>query len=170
MLWELLVLQPKLFSSTCRTKVIAWSGVTVRGKDLIHGKATFCHVVPFWPTWQDQDPFPWVLSPLPYHAVCLLHSLCRSSGNMAGSISGNTWVRSWYCHDAPTPLPGYAPSFHIKQMFHIEHTAKQTLNSANSIVQLHHKSCFFSAGTTATLPNESKIFLHVKIHGLNIFF
>lgn len=101
--WELLLLQPKLFSSTCRTKLMAWSGVAIEGKDLIHGKAAFCHALPFWPTWEDQDPFPWVVSPLPCHAVCLLHSLCRPSGNMAGSIVGNTWVRSGYRHNAQTP-------------------------------------------------------------------
>lgn len=170
MLWELWVLQPKLFSSTSRTKLMARSGKTVRGEDLIHAKAAFCHALPLWPTWQDQDPFLWVVSPLPCHAVCLLHSPCRSLGNRAGSTTWNTWVRNGYCHDAQTPLPGYAPSFHFKQMFHIDQTAKWALNSANSIVQLHLKSCLFSAGTTATLPNESKIFLPIKIHVLNIFF
>lgn len=147
------------------------SGVAFRGKDLIHGKAAFCHALPFWPTWEDQDSFPWVVSPLLVHTVCLLHSLSRHWGNMAGSLTGNTSVRSGYCHDALTPpLVGCAASFHIKRTFHIEHMAKRALSFANSIIQLHLKSCLFGIGTIATLLNETKIFLPVKIHVLNISF
>lgn len=162
MLWELLFLQTKLFLSTWRTKC---TGITVRGKDL---KSNILSCSSFLPTWEDQDPFPWVVSPLPRHSVCLLHSFCKPSGNMAGSIRGNTWVRSAYCHDVQTPLPACAASFHIKQTFHIEHMAKWALNSANSIVQLHLKPCLFGVGSTVTLPNETKIFLPVKMCVLNI--
>lgn len=132
--WELLLLQPKLFSSTCRTKLMAWSGVAIEGKDLIHGKAAFCHALPFWPTWEDQDPFPWVVSPLPCHAVCLLHSLCRPSGNMAGSIVGNTWVRSGYRHNAQTPPQSRLCSF-LPRQTNVSHWAYGKMST--QLCQLH---------------------------------
>jgi len=45
----------------------------------------------------------------------------------------------------------------------MEYIAKRALSFANSIVQLHLKSCLSGIGTIAILLNEIKIFLPVKI-------
>lgn len=110
-----------------------------------------------------------VSSPMPHHMPPPF-TLQTPRGNGWVNLMGNTSLRSQYCCDAYNPPPGRLCSFlpHVKQTFHIEHIAKWALSFANSIVQLHLKSCLFGVGTTAILMNKIKIFLPARLYVLNI--
>lgn len=115
---------------------------------------------------------------VPSHGSCLLscaalhastvHS-ADSQGKQLGQHNGKYFTKELIlpqCIQPTTKLCSFLP--HVKQTFHIEHVAKWALSFANSIVQLHLKSCLCGVGSIAILLNKIKIFLLVKTHVLNI--